>query len=80
SVLIIQIVRHRIEILYPWTLVVRGGLLAVFVGLYLRSQDPFFISLFVVVGFGVVLTAIGYFLDRRRAMPDAVPGAVPGAL
>jgi hypothetical protein len=75
AVLIIQIVRYRVEVLYPWTLVVRAGLLAVFVGLYARTSDPFFISLFVIVGFGVVLTLIGYFLDRReRAVGTARAG------
>jgi uncharacterized protein YjeT (DUF2065 family) len=67
GVLIIQIVRLRIEPLYPWTLVVRAGLLTMFVALYARTSDPFFISLFVIVGFGVVLTAAGYSLDRRNA-------------
>ncbi len=66
GIVIIQIVRLRVEALYPWTLVVRAGLLTMFVGLYLRSSDPFFISLFVIVGFGVLLTAVGYYLDRRR--------------
>jgi uncharacterized protein YjeT (DUF2065 family) len=67
GVLIIQIVRLRIEALYPWTLVLRAGLLTMFVALYARTSDPFFISLFVIVGLGVVLTAAGYYLDRRNA-------------
>lgn len=67
GILIIQIVRHRVEALYPWTLVVRVMLLAVFVALYLKSSDPFFLSLFVIVGLGVVMTATGYYLDRREA-------------
>jgi uncharacterized protein YjeT (DUF2065 family) len=67
GIVIIQIVRLEVEPLYRWTLVVRAGLLTMFVALYARTSDPFFISLFVIVGFGVVLTAIGYWLDRRRA-------------
>ena len=57
SVLIINIVRYRVEILYGWTLVARAVLLATFVVLYAKSSDPFFLSLFVIVGIGVVLTA-----------------------
>ena len=56
--------------LYPWTVAIRIGLLAVFVGLYVRS-DPFFLVLFVIVGFGVMLTGTGYYLDRKRAMAPA---------
>ena len=76
GVLIIQIVRYRIEILYRWTLIIRLGLISMFVVLYARTSDPFFISLFVIVGFGVVLTGIGYYLDRRNGASVQVPSAV----
>ena len=66
SVLIINIVRYRVEILYGWTLVARAVLLATFVVLYAKSSDPFFLSLFVIVGIGVVLTGAGWILDHRR--------------
>jgi uncharacterized protein YjeT (DUF2065 family) len=75
GVLIIQIVRYRIEILYRWTLIIRVGLISMFAVLYARTSDPFFISLFVIVGFGVVLTAIGYYLDRRNGASVQVPSA-----
>lgn len=65
AVLVIQIVRHRIEVLYPWTLVVRLGLLAAIGYLFAKTADPFFAVLLVVVGFGVVLTGWAYFSDRR---------------
>jgi uncharacterized protein YjeT (DUF2065 family) len=67
GIVIIQVVRYRVEAIYPWTLVVRTILLTMFAGLYARTSDPFFISLFVIVGFGVLLTAVGYYLDRHRA-------------
>jgi hypothetical protein len=35
-------------------------------GLYFYSHDPLFISLFVIVGLGFVLTIAGYFADRRQ--------------
>jgi len=67
GVLIIQIVRHRVEALYPTTVVVRLGLLVVLAVLFIRSADPFFLVIFVVVGIGVLLTGTGIYLDRRSS-------------
>jgi len=47
----------------PWLRIV---MLPVLLGLYLYSRDPLFISLLVVVGLGVVLTGVSYWLDRRE--------------
>ena len=65
GIIVVQIIRHQAEALYPTTLVARVILIACFVGLYLYSRDPFFISLIVIVGFGVLLTTTSYVLDRR---------------
>ena len=65
GILIVQIIRHRLEMLYPTTLAVRGVLLTIMLGLYFYSRDPFFISLMVIVGFGVLLTGVSYFMDRQ---------------
>src|SRR5207248_4668704 len=35
GILVIQIVRHRVEVLYPWTVVIRIGLCTVLAALYL---------------------------------------------
>jgi len=67
GVLIIQIVRHRVEALYQTTVVVRLGLLVVLAVLFVRSADPFFLVIFVVVGIGVLLTGTGIYLDRRSS-------------
>jgi len=67
GVLIIQIVRHRVEALYQTTVVVRLGLLVVLAVLFIRSADPFFLVIFVVVGIGVLLTGTGIYLDRRSS-------------
>jgi hypothetical protein len=37
------------------------------VGLLAYSRDPLFISLIVVVGFGMILTSASYLSDRRTA-------------
>jgi uncharacterized protein YjeT (DUF2065 family) len=67
--LILQITRHHVEVLYPTVLGVRLFILVVIAGLYFYSADPLFIVLFVIVGFGVVLTALGLWLDRQRSAP-----------
>ena len=73
GILIVQIIRHRLEVLYPTTLVVRGLILVVLAGLFVSTGDPFFLVLIGIVGFGVLLTGTSYMLDRRgsSAVGDA---------
>jgi hypothetical protein len=65
GLVIVQIMRHRLEVLYTTTLVLRAFIVAVLVGLLIYSRDPLFIALLVVVGFGMVLTGASYLADRR---------------
>jgi len=65
GIIVMQAVRYRLEVLYPTALIVRSGMLPIMLGLYLYSGDPLFITLLVVVGIGVVLTGVSYWLDRR---------------
>lgn len=65
GIVIVQIIRHRLEVLYTTTLVLRTFIVLVLAGLLIYSRDPLFISLLVVVGFGMVLTGTSYFVDRR---------------
>ena len=67
GIVIVQIIRYKVEVLYTTTLIVRALIVAVLVGLFIYSHDPLFISLIVVVGFGMVLTGTSYLLDRRAA-------------
>jgi len=67
GVVIVQIIRHRVEALYTTTLAVRSAIVLVLAGLFLESRDPLFISLIVVVGIGMILTGSSYLRDRRRA-------------
>jgi uncharacterized protein YjeT (DUF2065 family) len=66
GIIVVQIVRHHISVLYPTTLGVRGVFCAGFVALYLMSRDPFFLILLVVVGIGVLGTSVSYLLDKRE--------------
>lgn len=63
--LIVQIIRYRLDALYPTTVAIRLVILTVLLILYLASDDPFFLSLFGIVGFGVLLTGLSYLRDRR---------------
>jgi len=73
GILVIQIIRYRVEVLYSTTLAIRLGLIVVLLWLYALSSDTFFLVIFVVVGFGVVLTGISYYLDRRDRSPVEQP-------
>lgn len=66
GLVIVQIIRHRVEALYSTTLGVRVIIVAVLVALFVYSKDPLFISLIVVVGIGMILTGTSYLLDRRQ--------------
>jgi uncharacterized protein YjeT (DUF2065 family) len=66
GVIVLQVVRHRVEALYITALIVRSGMLPIMLGLYLYSKDPLFITLLAVVGVGVVLTGTSYWLDKRH--------------
>lgn len=73
GVVIVQIIRHRLEILYPTTLLLRTFIVVVLAGLLIYSRDPLFISLLVVVGLGMVLTGASYLSDRRTSAPAPQP-------
>lgn len=66
GVVIVQIIRHRVEALYTTTLLVRSVIVLVLAGLFAYSHDPLFISLIVVVGIGMVFTSTSYLSDRKR--------------
>jgi drug/metabolite transporter (DMT)-like permease len=72
-VLIVQIIRHRVEALYPWTVVVRIGLSAVLLALFIYSGDPFFAVIFAIVFFGVLLTGATYLWERGRLSSGGEP-------
>jgi hypothetical protein len=65
SIMVSQIIRHRIEALYPTTLLVRAFFIVVIVALYYETNDPLFLIVLAVVSLGVALTAIAFFLDQR---------------
>lgn len=62
----VQIVRMHIEELYTTTIVVRVPLIVVNLWLFYYSGNPLFLTLFVIVTLGVVLTVTGYVIDERN--------------
>jgi hypothetical protein len=74
GMIVVQVIRLRLDTLYPTFIIVRVVLVTCLAALYFYSRDPLFISLFVVVGFGLVLTTLGYLADRRQN-PLATPTA-----
>ena len=65
GMVILQIVRLHVDVLYSATLMVRSVILVCLFALYFYSRDPLFLTLLGIVGFGFVLTSISYWLDRR---------------
>jgi uncharacterized protein YjeT (DUF2065 family) len=65
GIVIVQIIRHRLEVLYTTTLLVRVFIMIVLTALLVYTGDPLFISLMVVVGLGMVLTGSSYLSERR---------------
>ena len=66
GIVMAQIVRHRVEVMYPTTIGVRVIIVLVLVALLAYSGDPLFLVLVGVVGLGLVLTATSYMKDHQR--------------
>jgi uncharacterized protein YjeT (DUF2065 family) len=66
GLIVVQIIRHRIEALYTTTLVARALISLTLLAIYVETRDPFFLVILVIVLIGVALTAWSYMTDRRR--------------
>jgi len=67
----VQVVRMHISELYTTTIFVRLPLIAVNLWLFYYSGNPLFLTLFVIVAFGAVLTITGYVLDQRIKVDES---------
>ncbi len=67
SIIVLQIVRHRVDVLYRTTLGVRAFFLAAFATFYAQTRDPLFLVILGVVGLGMLFTSVAYLADRRGA-------------
>ncbi|HVE81355.1 MAG TPA: hypothetical protein VND93_00840 [Myxococcales bacterium] len=73
GIMVVQIIRYRVEVMYPTTVGVRLVLLAILGWLYARTGDPFFLIVTGVVGLGVLLTGSTLLMARARATPRPQP-------
>jgi hypothetical protein len=67
AMLVVQIIRHRVEVLYTTLVGARVMLCSVWMGLFLYTGDRFFLVVFLVVAVGMVWTAVALLLDRSTA-------------
>ena len=65
GVLVVQIIRLHLDMLYTTTLAIRLFFCVCFVIFYSMSHDPFFLVLLAIVAFGLILTGTSYVLDKR---------------
>jgi uncharacterized protein YjeT (DUF2065 family) len=71
GILVVQMIRYRLEVLYPTTIVIRLLISATLLSVYFRTSDPFFLVVLAVVVIGIVLTGSSYLLDRRAIVAPA---------
>ena len=64
GLIVVKVIRHRIEILYPTTLIVRVFICICFIVCFFIVRDPFFLVLLGIVGLGLLLTATSYFGEK----------------
>ncbi len=66
AIIVLQIIRHRVEVLYPTTLIVRIWLCACLVGCYIAYRDPFLLVILGIVLLGMCFTTAGFIADWRK--------------
>src|SRR3954466_11843474 len=59
GILVVQMIRYRLEVLYPTTILIRLLISATLLTLYVRTSDPFFLVVLAVVAIVIGLTATG---------------------
>jgi hypothetical protein len=62
-----QLIRYRVEALYPTTIAVRAFFIVCILWLYFLTSDPMFFIFLGVVALGFVFTTVSLILDRRPA-------------
>jgi hypothetical protein len=65
GVIVVQIIRFRMEILYSTTLMIRPFFCACFIVFYFISHDPFFLVLLAIVALGLIWTGFSYVMDNQ---------------
>lgn len=66
GMIVVQIIRLSIAVLYPTTLIVRIFFCACLLFFYFTTQNPLFIVLFGIVVLGLLLTGTIYLSERHK--------------
>jgi hypothetical protein len=74
AIAVTQIARHRLEVLYPTTVLVRVPIVATLLAVYFDSRDRVFLVLTMIVGFGMLLTTAGLLSDGRAREASTLEG------
>jgi len=70
AAVIVQVLRHRLAILYPLGFFMPGAMLFGFAGLFMQSGDPLFLAVAGIVSIGVAITGISLWLDRKTPIAE----------
>jgi uncharacterized protein YjeT (DUF2065 family) len=65
GVIVVQMIRLRLEALYSITLVIRPFFCVCFIVFYFMSHDPFFLVLTAIVALRVIWTGFSYVMDKQ---------------
>jgi hypothetical protein len=65
GIIVAQVIRLKLDKLYPVTLLVRSIIAPWLLWIYIESGNPLFLMMLAVVAFGLVLTGTCYLLDRK---------------
>ena len=71
GVIVVQIIRFRIEMVYSTTLVIRAFFCVCFTVFFFISDDPFFLVLTTIVAVGVIWTGLSYVIDKQRKSAES---------
>lgn len=63
---VMQMIRYRLEALYPTTIMVRVFFIVCISWFYFQTKDPLFIAILGVVLLGVTSTSIAFLVDRSK--------------
>lgn len=66
AIVVFQIIRHEVTVLYKTTLMVRAVLLSALLSFFIFYKDPFFIVWFIIAGIGFIFTLISYIRELRN--------------
>lgn len=66
GLLVVEFIRHRVEVMYAPTIGVRVLICGVLLWLFVTTGDLLFLVLLAIVGLGVALSSVAFTLDRRE--------------